>query len=91
MTNVAATVDSDVWFTFITNRNAPYLDIDTGHWTFQLIHHDGWQICTITTPPLCDTVIYCTPAPPTGNPYASSRSSALLYRDGTRYRIPYLS
>jgi hypothetical protein len=41
-------------------------------WTFTLTHDDGWQVCGVGAPPLCDVVLRC--VAPLGLPPAASPS-----------------
>ena len=54
------------------------LSTDVGTWTFTMTHSDGWQVCGLQTPELCDTYLNCTHGAAPSGPSPSPSPSGLL-------------
>ncbi|MDQ7906849.1 hypothetical protein RB614_20245 [Phytohabitans sp. ZYX-F-186] len=63
----AVAVDVALKFTFRDRQpgGATGTQIGAGAWTFTLVQDDGWRVCQVDAPVLCQTVLRCEAAPPT--------------------------
>ncbi len=66
LTGTTGTQVSMVTFQFSRNDPAQgilFYDDNAGDWTFQLVNQHGWRVCGVQIPPMCGTVLRCTPTP----------------------------
>ena len=52
-------IRAEVHLVFGRSGTADTLSTDVGTWTFIMSHSDGWQVCGLQTPELCDAYLNC--------------------------------
>jgi hypothetical protein len=66
------TINAHVRLIFGRPGTIETLSTDVGTWTFTMTNSDGWQVCGLRTPELCDTFLNCAHATsPSSAPSAS--------------------
>jgi hypothetical protein len=55
-----SSINAHVRLIFGRSGSTETLATDVGTWTFTMTHSDGWQVCGLQTPELCDTYLNCT-------------------------------